>query len=137
MEVEQPGTALLSISRFGSILRECSGDARAVSRNDEIRHLVRGERSEFRLPGENPEEYPTVTPFSEGKHHELPARLLRELSAARYSPPTTKAAATPWGACLLEMTDKQITAVGHRWPPAGEDGRARPPASAAIKMPTR
>src|ERR1700691_6051046 len=49
MEVESPGAALLSINRFGSILRECSGDARLFLETTQSGTLVRGERSEFRL----------------------------------------------------------------------------------------
>ena len=137
MEVDAPGTALLSISRFGSILRECSGDARLFLETTQSGTLVRGERSEFRLPGENPEEFPTVTPFSEGKYHELPARLLRELVRRTLFATDNESSRYALGGVLLEMTDKQDHGRGHRRPPPGEDGRAGHRASAAIKMPTR
>jgi DNA polymerase-3 subunit beta len=111
MEVEAPGTALLSIDRFGSILRECSADSRLFLETTQSGTLVRGERSEFRLPGENPEEYPSVTPFSEGKHHELPARLLRELVRRTLFATDNESSRYALGGVLLEMTEKRITAV--------------------------
>jgi DNA polymerase III subunit beta len=111
MEVEAPGAALLSINRFGSILRECSGDARLYLETTQSGTLVRGERSEFRLPGENPEEYPTVAPANEGKHHELPTRLLRELVRRTIFATDNESSRYALGGVLLEMTDKRITAV--------------------------
>src|SRR5690349_8259947 len=52
IEVEAPGSAVLPVSRFGSILRE-STDEKIRLETDGQGTVVRGERSEFRLPGEN------------------------------------------------------------------------------------
>ena len=57
IQVEAPGSAVLPVGRFGSILRE-STDAKLLVEADAQGTVVRGERSEFKLPGENPDEFP-------------------------------------------------------------------------------
>ena len=78
IEVSAPGTTVLPIARFNSILRE-SIDEKLQIESDGRSTLVRGERAQFRLPTENPDEFPTVAVFEEEKYHELPARFFREI----------------------------------------------------------
>ena len=78
VEVETPGAAILPVGRFGSILRE-SSDATLRLEADPQGMVVRGQRSEFKLPAEDPSEFPAIAEFHEEKFHELPARLLREV----------------------------------------------------------
>ena len=66
IDVESPGTALLSIEHFGPILRE-SNDSRLFLETTPQGTVVKGERSEFRLPSANPDEFPAVTQFTEGE----------------------------------------------------------------------
>ncbi len=61
-----PGSVVLPIQRFGSILRE-SGDATLRLETDGSGVVVRGEHSEFRLPAENPAEFPAVSRFQRAK----------------------------------------------------------------------
>src|ERR1700748_1791346 len=56
IQVEAPGSAIPPIARFGSILRE-SSDAQLRLETDGQGTIVRGDRSEFRLPAENPDEF--------------------------------------------------------------------------------
>ena len=77
-EVESPGSVVLPISRFGSILRE-SSDEKLDLESDGRKTTVRGQQSEFHLPSENPDEFPNVDAFAEERHHELPARFFREI----------------------------------------------------------
>ena len=111
MDVEVPGSAILPISRFGSILRE-SSDEKLYLEADSQGTIVRGERSEFKLPGENPAEFPNVTAFSEDKYHQLPARLLRELIRRTLFATDNESSRYALGGVLLEMTADKITAVG-------------------------
>jgi len=76
--IEQPGSVVLPISRFGSILRE-SSDEKLSLQSDGRKTMVRGDRSEFQLPSENPDEFPNVIAFEEKKYHELPAVFFREI----------------------------------------------------------
>ena len=57
VEVETPGAAILPVQRFGSILRE-SSDATFRIESDGEGTTVRGERSQFKLPSENPQDFP-------------------------------------------------------------------------------
>ncbi len=110
IEVEAPGSVLLRIDRFGPILRE-SSDARLYIETTSSGTQVRGERSEFKLPSENPDEFPAVTQFTEGKYHEIPARLFRELARRTLFATDNESSRYALGGVLLEMTEKQITAV--------------------------
>ena len=111
IQVEVPGSAVLGIQRFGSILRE-SSDATLRMETDGRGTLVRGERSEFKLPAENPDEFPQVAGFNESRYHELPARLVRELVRRTIFATDNESSRYALGGVLLEMTANQITAVG-------------------------
>jgi len=62
--VEEPGSTILPVQRFGGILRE-SPDETLTIEADQQGTQVHGERSEFKLPGENPAEFPAVATFDE------------------------------------------------------------------------
>jgi DNA polymerase-3 subunit beta len=111
IEVERPGKAVLPIARFGLILRE-SSDAKLHLEADTQGTVVKGERSEFKLPGENPDEFPAVTAFSEQKYQELPARLLRELIRRTLFATDNESSRYALGGVLLEFGKDKITAVG-------------------------
>lgn len=111
LEVELPGTALLSVGQFGSILRE-STDTHLRIETDDSGLLVRGERSKFRLPSSNPDEFPAVAEFSESKYHEVPVRLMKELIRRTLFATDTESSRYALGGVLLEMEDDKITAVG-------------------------
>jgi len=111
VQIEVPGAAMLSTSRFGSILRE-SSDSSLRLEADGQGTLVRGERSEFRLPAENPDEFPAVASFNETAYHELPARLLRELIRRTAFATDNESTRYALGGVLLELGDETITAVG-------------------------
>ena len=109
--VETPGNAVLPIARFGPILRECS-DEKLYLESDPQGTLVRGDRSEWKLPGENPDEFPNVTAFKEEKFHELAARLFREIVRRTVFATDNESSRYALGGVLLEMDGDKITAVG-------------------------
>ena len=109
--VETPGTAVLPIARFGPILRECS-DEKLYLESDPQGSLVRGDRSEWKLPGENPDEFPNVASFKEEKFHELAARLFREIVRRTVFATDNESSRYALGGVLLEMDGDKITAVG-------------------------
>jgi DNA polymerase-3 subunit beta len=110
-DVQATGSALLPVARMGSILRE-SGDETIALESDANGTLIKGQRSEFRLPGANPEEFPQVTAFAEEKYHELPARLLRELVRRTVFAIDAESSRYALGGVLIELTGETITAVG-------------------------
>jgi DNA polymerase-3 subunit beta len=111
VQVEAPGSAILPIDRFGSILRE-SSDAQLRIESDGQGTLVRGERSEFKLPSGNPDEFPAIAEFSEAKYHTLPARLLKELIRRTVFATDTESSRYALGGVLFEMSEDKIVAVG-------------------------
>jgi DNA polymerase III subunit beta len=108
--VEQPGSAVLPIARFGSILRENS-DEKLVLESDGRKTLVRGDRSEFRLPSENPDEFPNVIAFEESKYHELPARFFREIVRRTVFATDNESSRYALSGVLIELSASGITAV--------------------------
>jgi DNA polymerase-3 subunit beta len=111
IQVQVPGSAILPLSRFGSILRE-SSDATLRLEADGQATTVRGERSEFKLPAENPQEFPTVADFTDTAFHELSARLLREMIRRTIFATDNESSRYALGGVLLEMGPDKIIAVG-------------------------
>jgi len=111
IDAEVEGKALLPVQRFGSILRENTDD-KLVIEADPQGTIVRGERSEFKLPGSNPDEFPDVAAFEDKSHHEAPARLLKELIRRTLFATDTESSRYALGGVLLEFESDRITAVG-------------------------
>ena len=111
VDVQVGGAAVLPVARFGSILRE-SSDERLRIETDAQATIVRGERSEFRLPAENPQEFPAVTDFAETKYHQLPTRLLKELIRRTAFATDNESSRYALGGVLLEFAADKITGVG-------------------------
>jgi DNA polymerase-3 subunit beta len=111
IETETPGAAVLPVGRFGSILRE-SSDAtfRIESGNDGT--TIRGERSQFKLPSENPQDFPPIAEFGESSYYEVSARLFRELIRRTIFATDNESSRYALGGIKLEWKDNVLTAVG-------------------------
>jgi DNA polymerase-3 subunit beta len=110
-EVQTPGSVILPLSRFGPILRESSDETLRIE-TDGNGTIVRGERSEFKLPAENPAEFPNVAEFTEDKFHEISARLLRELIRRTIFATDNESSRYALGGVLLEFAADKIIGVG-------------------------
>lgn len=73
--VETAGDVLLSPSRFGSILKECKDEKLAVT-VDGRGLQVKADRSTFKLPVENAQDYPQPSFDGRATHWKLPAKAL-------------------------------------------------------------
>ena len=62
VEIETEGTALLPVQRTMAILRE-NNDETLTFETDDSGVRVTGSRSKFKLPGSNPDEFPSVAGF--------------------------------------------------------------------------
>jgi DNA polymerase III subunit beta len=78
IKVDDPGEALLPTSRVVSILRESTDEELTVEANIES-CVIKGERNEFEMPGEDPAAFPDIPSFAEEKYHELTAGVLRDM----------------------------------------------------------
>ncbi len=111
IQVEVPGAVVLPIGRFGSILRE-SSDEQLYLESSGAKTRIRGERSEFHLPTENPDEFPEVVLFGEERYHKLPARFFRELVRRTIFATDPESSRYALGGVLIELTADHITGVG-------------------------
>ncbi len=111
VEVETPGAAVLPITRFGSILRE-SSDEMLNLQADGQGVAVQGQRSEFQLSVEDPNEFPVVGQFTEEKYQEVPARLFREIIRRTIFATDNESSRYALGGVKLEFIKDKLTAVG-------------------------
>jgi DNA polymerase-3 subunit beta len=111
VEVSTPGAAILPIDRFGSILRESMDETLKIEA-DLQGTLVEGQRSEFRLPAEDPAEFPAVAVFQEENYYEVSTRLLREMIRRTVLAIDTESSRYALGGVLLEVEGERMTAVG-------------------------
>lgn len=110
IEVAAPGSVVLPVSRFGSILRE-SLDEQLRIETDGSNIVVQGRHSEFRLPAEDPAEFPQVTAFEEQQFHELPARTLKELIRRTVFATDSESTRYALGGVLMELTPSTLTGI--------------------------
>jgi DNA polymerase-3 subunit beta len=111
LEVQATGKVVLPVTRFGSILRESTDERLQLETTPQGVH-VQGERADFKLPVQNPDEFPEVVTFEEQKYHRVAARLFRELIRRTVFATDTESSRYALGGVLLEMEDQRIVAVG-------------------------
>jgi len=78
VKVEEQGEALLPTGRLMSILRE-SMDEEIRVEADASSCLIKGQYSEFELPGEDPQQYPDVPSFDSSNYHQIQGGVLKEM----------------------------------------------------------
>ncbi len=110
VEVATPGEALLPIDRFGSILRE-SSDEKLVIEDDGKRIIVKGARSKFQLPSEDPAKFPSIGSFEEDNYHELPAPLFRELIHRTIFATDNENSRYALGGVLIQFEGEEIVGI--------------------------
>jgi DNA polymerase-3 subunit beta len=113
LKVVETGEVLLPVKEFARFLRE-STDARLRLESDLQGIVVRGERSEFKLPAIDPAEFPKVGEFAEEQYVELPAALFRMLVARTVfaTDAESRNCSYTLAGVLLELEGKKIIAVG-------------------------
>ncbi len=79
IQADEPGEALLPTTRLISILRESQDESMEIEATPDS-CVIRGEKNEFEMPGEDPAAFPDVPSFgNEEKYHEFTAGVLREM----------------------------------------------------------
>lgn len=112
VEVETPGSVLLPVTRFGAILRE-SSDTTFRIETDGVKTLVRGERSRFNLPSENPSEFPPAVGFDAEAYYQAPTRLLKEMIRRTIFATDNESSRYALGGVKFEVAeDGKLVAVG-------------------------
>ncbi len=111
VEVQTPGAAVLPVANFGAILRE-STDDQIVLVADSNGTVITGSRSEFKLPGADPDEFPNVGQFDATAYHTIPARVFKEMVQRTEFATEVESSRYALGGVLLEFEPAKITAVG-------------------------
>lgn len=111
VDVTSPGSALLPVADFGAILRESTDESILIDAGANGT-TIKGSRSEFKLPGADPEEFPNVAPFEETKYHAISARLFKEIIQRTEFATDLESSRYALGGVLLELEPNQVTAVG-------------------------
>jgi len=111
VDVESEGDAVFPVARFGSILRESSDEQLHIETDGQIT-VIKGQRSEFRLPGEDPAQFPDIQPFADDAYHEVPVALMKELIRRTLFATDEESSRYALGGVLLEMEADRIIAVG-------------------------
>jgi len=111
IKVEQAGSAILPTQRVASILRT-SDDQELYIEGEGDYLLIRGRRSEFTLPGEDPGLYPEVPDFAATSYHVVAAADLRKLIRRTMFATDVESTRYALGGVLVELTGESITMVG-------------------------
>ena len=110
LTAEVPGSALLSVLQFGSILRE-STDETLDLETDGQAVTVLGQRSRFRFPSSDPMEFPHIAQFDVESYHTVAIPLMKELIRRTLFATDTESTRYALGGVLLEMHPESIIAV--------------------------
>lgn len=112
VETLAPGAVLLPSSRLVAILREAAAGTVFEIESDGTAAVVKAPRSEFRLPVEDPLEFPSVATFPAGACHELSAPLMHELVRRTVFATDNESSRYALGGVLLELSSSEVIAVG-------------------------
>lgn len=110
VQVEQPGDLLLPTGRVLSILRECNDQEMKIE-GDAEGTAIRGQFSEFELPGEDPEQYPTVPGFEGEKYHTLQAGPLKQMIHRTLFAAATESARYALTGVMWELAEGKVRLV--------------------------
>ncbi|MCX7414674.1 MAG: DNA polymerase III subunit beta [Planctomycetia bacterium] len=112
VETSAPGAVLLPSARLAAIVRESAPGTVFEIYSDGTASVVKAPRSEFRLPAEDPMEFPSVATFPSEPCFELSTPLMRELVKRTVFATDNESSRFALGGVLLELTATGVTAVG-------------------------
>jgi DNA polymerase III subunit beta len=112
VEMLAAGAVLLPSSRLVAILREAAPGTVFDIESDGSAAVVKAPRSEFRLPVEDPLEFPSVAAFPDGPCFELSTPLVHELVRRTVFATDNESSRYALGGVLLELSGSGVIAVG-------------------------
>jgi DNA polymerase-3 subunit beta len=112
VETSAPGAVLLPSARLAAIIRESAVGTVFDIHTDGTATVLKAPRSEFRLPAEDPLEFPAVATFPTEAGHELSTPLVRELVRRTVFATDNESSRYALGGVLVELGEKLVTAVG-------------------------
>jgi DNA polymerase-3 subunit beta len=112
VETVAAGAVLLPSGRLVAILREAAPGTVFEIESDGSAAVVKAPRSEFRLPVEDPLEFPSVATFPEGPCFELSTPLVHELVRRTVFATDNESSRYALGGVLVELSGTGVIAVG-------------------------
>lgn len=110
--VDQPGSVVMPVGRFGLMLRELSDEQLTIEVGSEGA-LVTGQSCRFELPVQDPDEFPSVGAFEDSNYVQLPSRMLKEMIRRTVFAADVESTRFALSGVLFELGDEgAITAVG-------------------------
>lgn len=110
VDVQKGGEVLLPTNRVLAILRELRGDG-VVLETDEQQVVIRADHAEYKLPVEDPAEFPPVTEFAGENYFVVQGGLLKQMikrTAFATDPESTRYAL---GGVLLDLQGEKLSLV--------------------------
>ena len=112
VETLAEGTVLLPSARLMAILRESAPSTVFEIHSDGSATVVKAPRSEFRLPVEDPLEFPAVAVLPTGPCFEIATPLMRELVRRTVFATDNESSRYALGGVLVELSSDGVIAVG-------------------------
>ena len=112
VETAAAGAVLLPSARLSAIVRETAPGTVFEIHSDGTAAVVKTPRSEFRLPAEDPLEFPAVAGFPAEACFEITSALMRELVRRTVFATDSESSRYALGGVLLELTTESVIAVG-------------------------
>ena len=112
VETSAPGSVLLPSGRLMAIVRESSPGTVFDIHTDGTAAVVKAPRSEFRLPAEDPLEFPSVAAFPDEACFEVATPLARELVRRTVFATDNESSRYALGGVLVELSPQGVIAVG-------------------------
>ena len=110
VEVNKPGSAVLASGKVGAILRE-SGDEFISLEATKRGVMLRGDRSEFKLPSGDPDEFPAFPNFAEDKYHRISAPLFKQILTRTEFATDLESSRYALGGVLVELDANSVNAI--------------------------
>lgn len=110
VEAEGAGEALLPTRRIVDILRELRDDIITLEIEDDAVWVKAGQ-SEFRLPIENPAEFPSIAEFDEATYFSVPGRSLKDMIRRTIFATDPESTRYALGGILLELGQERLGLV--------------------------
>ena len=112
VEVAAAGAVLLPSSRLSAIVRESPAGTEFEIHSDGTATVVKSARSQFRLPAEDPLEFPSVATFPDEPCFELSTPLAHEIVRRTVFATDNESSRYALGGVLVELADGRLIAVG-------------------------
>ena len=111
VKVDQAGSVILPTAKMGPILSTATDDELAIDlENDQL--VIKGLRSSFTLPSEDPTLFPEVADFGATSYHVVAAADLKRLIRRTMFATDVESTRYALGGVLVELTAESIAMVG-------------------------